>query len=1157
MNSFDSILDKLNAFTKKFYTTLLLKGLFLFLTLGLLFFLIITAIEYFLWMGSTGRLSLLMAFITIELILLYRYILVPLFYLFKVKKGISHKEASVIIGKHFPEVGDKLVNLLDLKGNTQQSDLLEAAISQRSEKMRSVPFVKAVDYKQNLKYVKYTLVPILIFGLIWIFGNSAEFFGSYKRVVNYDLAYEPPAPFSFILLNEDLSILENEALTIELRTEGSVKPENVSIVIDGKELLMQAQGAKFQHTFRPPLKSTSFYFTSNGYDSRTYKIVVGNVPAIQGFEMQLQYPAYLGKRNETVSGTGNATVPEGTKVSWSVKGVHTNAINFETKDTIVSFGRSGDKFSYGKRIYNELSYAITTSNENIEEFERLGYQLKVVKDGYPSVKVEQTLDSLNPNVSYYAGLANDDIRLRSIDLVYYPENEEKSSRRLRLLNSKVNVEQFYYTFPSGLELEKGKEYELYFEVFDNDGLRNGKSVKSKVFRTTVLDYNQLKNKELNAQKSILKNLDKSLETFKEQQEALKKINDKQKQNEGINYNEQSQIKEFLQKQEQQEEMMQKFSKQLKENLNKNETDDKLNRLLQERLERQEKEAEKNRKLLEELNMVADKIDKEDLKKKLEELSKKQSNSKRNLEQLLELTKRYYVTEKVAQLAQDLDKLAKEQEQLSKSELGVDFSKEEQQKLNEKFEELAEEINEVKRDNADLKKPLAIEASKKKQEGVKKDQKEALDEIDKQQQMEESGSEEQKKQASKKTSQKQKSAAQKLKELSEGLQQSAAMSGGGSSITEDAEMLRQILDNLVTFSFKQENLFDELQVSDGEISQFSNTVKRQKELRGLFEHVDDSLFALSLRRAELSEFVNEQITEVYYNIDKSLGSIAENQVYQGASYQQYVLTAANSLADFLADLLDNMQQSMQSGQGQGQGEGFQLPDIIKGQQSLKEKLEGAGKEGTKGQQEGEGKEGQQGKSGEGKEGKSGKSDAGGNEDGKGNQGKEGAEGNGKKGKKGDGNDDGEGNESGKAPSEQELKELYEIYKEQQVIRQKLEEQLKNIIEKDKRDLAKKLVRQMENFENDLIENGITQRTKDKVNRIQQQLLKLENAVLKQGQKQERKSQVNQEEFRNPITTKPALLKEEKNTIEILNRQALPLRKNYQGKVQSYFKNDGGF
>ena len=310
--------------------------------------------------------------------------------------------------------------------------------------------------------------------------------------------------------------------------------------------------------------------------------------------------------------------------------------------------------------------------------------------------------------------------------------------------------------------------------------------------------------------------------------------------------------------------------------------------------------------------------------------------------------------------------------------------------------------------------------------------------------------------------------------------------------------------------------------------FSNTVRKQKNLRDLFEHVDDSLFALSLRRAELSEFVNEQITEVYYNIDKSLETIAENQIYQGASYQQYVLTASNSLADFLAKLLDNMQQSMQSGSGKGQGNDDQLPDIIQGQQELGEKMGKQGKSGEQGQKGQQGKSGENGKEGQGgKEGELGKEGNSGKDGDDGENGNSGKDGNGKngKGQNGQGEGNAEGG-SGNGPSEEELKEIFEIYKEQQTIRQKLEQQLNNIIEKDKQDLAKKLVRQMENFENDLLENGITQRTVNKMNTIQHQLLKLENAALKQGERKERESKTNRIQFQNPILTKPALLKEQK-------------------------------
>ena len=140
------------------------------------------------------------------------------------------------------------------------------------------------------------------------------------------------------------------------------------------------------------------------------------------------------------------------------------------------------------------------------------------------------------------------------------------------------------------------------------------------------------------------------------------------------------------------------------------------------------------------------------------------------------------------------------------------------------------------------------------------------------------------------------------------------------------------------------------------------------------------------------------------------------------------------------------------------------------------------------------------------------------------------------------------------SEAELKEIYEIYQSQQKIRQELENQLQNMINSGDQKLGQKLIKQMEDFENDLLENGITQRTINKANTIQHELLKLENAALKQGKKSERESKANQKDFFNPITTKPSLLDNYRNEVEILNRQSLPLRQNFQNKVKEYFKDN---
>lgn len=1146
MDYYRNILDKLDLFIRKYHTKILIKGVVLFLALGCLFLFAILAVEYFLWLQPTGRLVLLLLFIGVLGYLLVMYILTPLFFLFKIKKGISEKEASRLIGRHFPEVGDKLYNLLELAENREDSELVLASIEQRSSQLDPIPFKRAVDYRENLKYTKYLIFPLLIFLVIWFTGNLSSFFGSADRVVHYKMTYEPPAPFRFQLLSEKLEVLDNESFTISVSTLGDVQPGEAYVSIGGKVYMMQNKNDRFEHTLSPPLKSQDFYFTANGVRSRTYALKVIHTPVIRDFKLVLDYPDYTGKQSDTIEGTGNAIFPEGTRVSWHIESDNTDEVRLVTSDTVKSFEGSAGVFGLSQRVFSDMDYELATSNEHVRDYEILRYSLQVIKDEYPTIGVKQFKDSLNPNVAYFEGQATDDYKLKSIKLVCYEVLDPDKVQTIALSRPESNFHQFYYTFPSGLDLVEGRRYSYYFSAVDNDAVHGGKEVKSEVFSMDVLNEDELRNEELKLQESLIQNLDRSLDTFKEQKEGLKQINEGQKEKAELNFNDQSQVKDFLQRQKEQERQMEKFSKQLGENLSKGDTKDPLNKLLQERLERQEIEARKNQRLLEELNKIADKINKNELNQRLEQLAKKQQNSERNLEQLLELTKRYYVKEKAEQLAKDLGIEAEKQEGLSEPEEGEEANPGEQKSLNEEFETIWKEIDELQQDNAQLKKPLKLDISKETHEAVKKNLEGALKDIEEQQEAESKGDDAQKKKAAKSAAKKQRTAAQKMREMSRALVESAASSSSASSDTEDAEMLRQVLDNLVTFSFKQESLYERLDGTDGDNARFSNTIKEQQNLRDLFEHVDDSIFALSLRRAELSEFVNEQITEVYYNIDKSLESIAENQIYQGASYQKYVLSASNSLAAFLARILDNMQQSMMAGQGQGQGEGegFQLPDIIKSQGELKEKMEGMGQSGTEGQGQGEGGVGEQ--KGKGDQGQNAEGDPSNQEGNQAGQGK----GQGENGSYGSEGGEEKGGQGGL--SENELSEIYEIYKEQQMLRQKLEEQLGDMMNEGDRKLGEKLVKQMEDFERDLLENGITQRGLAKVNRIQHELMKLENATLKQGKESTRESTTNKSSFVNPITTKPSVLENYRNEVEILNRQALPLRQNYQNKVKEYFK-----
>ncbi|MBO6762038.1 MAG: hypothetical protein JJ909_13865, partial [Roseivirga sp.] len=73
---------------------------------------------------------------------------------------MSNEEAARQIGKHFPEVSDKLLNVIQLERlSDSQSELLIASIQQKSLKLQQIPFASAIDIKANKKYFKYSYIP--------------------------------------------------------------------------------------------------------------------------------------------------------------------------------------------------------------------------------------------------------------------------------------------------------------------------------------------------------------------------------------------------------------------------------------------------------------------------------------------------------------------------------------------------------------------------------------------------------------------------------------------------------------------------------------------------------------------------------------------------------------------------------------------------------------------------------------------------------------------------------------------------------------------------------------------------------------------------------------------------------------------------------------
>ncbi|PQJ68733.1 DUF4175 family protein [Polaribacter butkevichii] len=1124
-----NIEEKLHQFTRKYYTSELIKGGILFISLGFLYFFFTVFIEYFLWLKPTARTILFWLFLGVELFLLIRFILMPIFKLIGLRKGISDEESSKIIGSHFPEVQDKLLNILQLKKNTNQTDLLLASINQKSEELQPIPFVKAVDFTKNKKYLKYAIVPILIWLITLFTGGNDKISQSFHRVVNHNTVYNPPAPFLFLIKNLDLKVIQGKSISILVETQGKVVPSEVQIHFENQQYFLENnKNGVFSYTFSDVQKPIDFFIEANGVQSQEYKIEVIQTPTINTISLDINYPRYLKKKNETVKNSGNIIVPEGTTITWKVSTNKTDFVAFINNDKRTFFELISDNhFKYSKYIKNPINYQIASSNKNLKDFENLQFSVDVIKDEFPIISIQSNMDSIVNSTPLFAGKISDDYGLKKLQLVYYNNQQPENLRTFDLPITNQNIQTFFYNFPDGLHIEEGINYELFFQVFDNDAVNGSKKTKSSVFKYRQKTEDEVGGELLENQKNTINNLENSIQKQKKQQKDLEKVQENLQGKKKINWNDKKKIEKFVERQNNYNKMMERQTEKLQENLSekKEENDDLQNKKeeLNKRIE-ELKKLDKQQKLLDEIQKMAEKLNKDDLLKKAKELSQQNKQQERSLERILELTKRFYVEQKTMQIADKIEKLSKKQEDLSSKKQDV---LEKQKDIKKEFDAIKKELEELNKDNEKLKEPMELPDVEDEKEDIDSELKKSEENLSKEK--------------SSDAKQSQKKSSKKMKEMSVKMQK-AMMEMEGESMEENMDDLRKILENLVTFSFKQESLMEKFDVISTSHPDFGKDLKKQNELKTYFEHIDDSLYVLSMRLPKISAKIKDDLSTAHYNLEQSLEHFSENMFSNGISNQRYVMTSVNNLADYLSNILSSMQNSMSMKMGKGKkgkGKGFSLPDLIKKQGDLSEKMKNGMKKGSKpGDKKGDGKEGEKGTK-PGDKGKSGKQGKGGEA---GENGKNGKNGKGGKGSEGNANDDLNG-------------EIYEIYKQQSLLRNELQNQIK-LSENSNKAInteARKALKKMEELENEILEKGFNGATLQKMQQLNYQLLKLKDANLEQGEDEKRKSNASLNRFKKRNIKALEFKKQFYNQTEILNRQSLPLQQIYKNKVRAYFSN----
>jgi len=1151
-SQYNSLIQKLDSFTRRYYTNQVIRGAIFSAIYVLAFFLAINLTEYYFYLPTFPRKVLFYGFILSSLAFIGRYLVVPAMHYYKLGKVISYEQAAQIIGTHFTEVKDKLLNILQLRheaGAQPNAALLLAAVDQKAIELKPVDFSFAVDLSKNRKYLRFLLPPVLLFLFIIIAAPNVIKEGT-SRLYHNNVVYEKQAPFQFVIQNKELKALQYENYTLEVKIAGDALPNEVFLEA-GKNTYQLKKKEKnlFTYEFSNIRQSTEFQLNANGFHSKEYTLSVVAKPVVAGFEIRCEYPSYTGKQNETVKNLGDLIVPAGTRLSWKFNTQNVEELKFFIGDSSYAVKRTGDaEFSFAKTFMQSAGYTLKVSNANVKDADSVSYSLNVTPDLYPVISVNEQHDSASQKYFYYAGDVSDDYGVRRLTFNYQitraDSGAENVSKSMEVPVAAALSSRFtFYWSLSDFAIRPGDKMSYYFEVWDNDGIHGSKSTRSAMMNLQMPTLNEMNKEVTKDNKELKEDMKETMNKAEKLKNELHDMQDKLQEKKELNWDDKKNLTENIEKQKELQKELEKMKNKMDQNFEKQ---NELNEVKPEIAEKEKRLQDlfdqvmnkEMKDLYEKLQKMLEDLQKKDALDKMQDMEANNEKLEKEMDRMLELFKKLEFDQKLELTADKLDKLAEKEKELAektekaedkkdskdgkdnkdakdkkgdnnkdakdqkdgkdaaKDPKAADQLKDQQAKLNDELKDAKKDIADLKKLNDETKSDQDFKDVDKNMEGAEKQSSDAKQNMDAKQ--------------NSKAAKEQKGAAEQMKEASKSL---SAMKDKmeQEQDEEDMQAIRQLLKNILQLSFDEEKLMADVNQTNINVPKYVDLMNEQQRIRENSKMVEDSLYALAKREDKISSFVTKQMTDVNKYLAKAISDMEDRNKMKAAGNQQFVMTGYNNLALMLSEVMQQAQQEMSQKESKGDpkdgkpkmcmkcnkpGEG--KPSLSKMQKQLKDKIQAAGemlKKQGKGQGQGQG-----------------------------------------------------------TPQNGMSKEFAEMAQMQAQIRREMEKQQQQE-GKDGRnpggDMAQ-TAKQMEETEKELVNKQITAEMMTRQQQIMDKLLEAENAERQKDQKQERESHTGKDVKREIPPAIEAYLKEKQSEVDLYKTVPPSLKPYYKTLAEKYFR-----
>ena len=658
--------------------------------------LVAAAVEAGFWLDTTPRSVLIgaagAATLGVALFVLAR----PVGQLIGLLRRPSDEEVARRIGKRYPEVSDRLVNMLQLaegRGSHAPAPMIDTAVQRLGEQVEPVPFEEVETFDGARKAARIASLPV-IGVLAFLLVAPTTFLDASERLLAPTTHFQRPAPFTLDVYPGDVRLVRGDSLAVSIRATGEA-PSTLSLRLrpegDGPaetvSLRADSTGV-FRHTVPGLRQSVSYRAASGRVASAWYEATVQARPLVQQLQLRVVPPRYTGLPARSLDANlGDVTGLPGTTVQLDATlggpAVDSAAVVFDDgRRTALSVDDGTASGSF--RLTREGRYSLwLRSATGVSNRDPIRYSISLRADARPSVTFlapepdanlgEDLAAQLRLRLSDDYGFSRMRLSYRLAEQSFGSGQSEFSSMPIPLSTPGSVDQEVVYDWllaqDAGLDLVPGDVVEYYVTVWDNDAFAGTKSARTATQRLRLASitekYKQLDEEQEDAESQMNNLRDQADEVSEQFDELRRELRRKQ----DADWEDRRQIEQLQKKQESLEKGVENLSKQIEEMTQKMQRDDLVSPETAKKFEELQRVAEEINSpelqdALKKLQESMQNLDLRQMQKAMEDFEFNEEQYRQRLDRTIELFKQLRRQQKVEEISRRMDELGQTEQRLA-------------------------------------------------------------------------------------------------------------------------------------------------------------------------------------------------------------------------------------------------------------------------------------------------------------------------------------------------------------------------------------------------------------------------------------------------------------------------------------------------------------